>query len=189
MEDILGRTVENLPKIAIWTGLWTAAYFLFTRFEFLLLVSLRLYFFQKSLYKHTIHPNNVIVMEKDSALTLGNLLQSFQMDLESVLFFHFLNLVVYRLSRISSTYETLPKTKKADWNIRLVSQLHAILICALSFPLLFDEHLLSDKVFSYSSYSSNVYCIATGSLSLLSLLSLSFSLISLFPSSFLLLIS
>jgi hypothetical protein len=65
-------------------------------------------------------------------------------------------------SYIPKVYGKLGKKKQVQWNIRVVSLFHALLICFLAFVLLNDQTLSRDRLFAYTEFAGNVYSIACG---------------------------
>jgi hypothetical protein len=59
-------------------------------------------------------------------------------------------------------FNALDKPRRAQWHLRIVSMAHALLICALSVPLLFDDTFVADPLFGYDYYSGSVYAVACG---------------------------
>jgi len=51
---------------------------------------------------------------------------------------------------------------RLNWNMRLVSVVHAVVIVILSFPLVFDPVLEADHIFGVTPAAINVIQIATG---------------------------
>lgn len=64
-------------------------------------------------------------------------------------------------SKISS-YNTLPKRTRINFDIHVVSQVQCLLIVALAFPAFFDPVLQTDHLFAYSPYGGLVYAFAVG---------------------------
>ncbi|KAI8598344.1 TLC domain-containing protein [Dissophora ornata] len=60
------------------------------------------------------------------------------------------------------TYPKLQGAKKLNWDVHVVSSVHAISIVILSAPLLWNETLMKDKVFGYDYYAGQVYAVACG---------------------------
>ncbi|KAF9967622.1 hypothetical protein BGZ70_008833 [Mortierella alpina] len=61
-----------------------------------------------------------------------------------------------------NTYPQLAKAKKLNWDVHVVSSVHAIAIVLLSTPLLWNETLMQNKIFGYDFYAGQVYAIACG---------------------------
>ena len=59
-------------------------------------------------------------------------------------------------------YRTLPKRTQLNFDIHVVSQVQAILILALSFPLFTDSVLKADRVYGYTPYGGFVSAMAMG---------------------------
>ncbi|KAF9975036.1 hypothetical protein BGZ73_001443 [Actinomortierella ambigua] len=77
------------------------------------------------------------------------------------------SLIVQTSQRLSpyffpKTYPQLRHSQQLNWDVHVVSTVHATTIVALSVPLLFHEGLLQDKVFGYDTYAGNVYAVACG---------------------------
>ncbi|KAG0024367.1 hypothetical protein BGZ81_007738 [Podila clonocystis] len=76
--------------------------------------------------------------------------------------------VIVQLSQLVSTAlfpETYPKlmgTKRLNWDVHVVSTVHAITIVILATPLLWNETLLQDKIFGYDFHAGQVYAVACG---------------------------
>ncbi|GJJ73638.1 hypothetical protein EMPS_05996 [Entomortierella parvispora] len=60
------------------------------------------------------------------------------------------------------TYPKLLGTKKLNWDVHVVSTVHAVSIVLLSAPLLWNEALLQNKIFGYDFYGGQVYAVACG---------------------------
>ncbi|KAG0332883.1 hypothetical protein BG004_001063 [Podila humilis] len=60
------------------------------------------------------------------------------------------------------TYPKLTGSKRLNWDVHVVSTVHAVTIVILSAPLLWNETLLSDKIFGYDFYAGQVYAVACG---------------------------
>ncbi|KAG0358180.1 DUF887-domain-containing protein [Gamsiella multidivaricata] len=60
------------------------------------------------------------------------------------------------------TYPKLQGAKKLNWDVHVVSSVHAITIVLLSAPLLWNETLIKNKVFGYDFYAGQVYAVACG---------------------------
>ncbi|KAF9111008.1 hypothetical protein BGX27_005514 [Mortierella sp. AM989] len=61
-----------------------------------------------------------------------------------------------------ATYPKLLGARKLNWDVHVVSSVHAIVIVFLSVPLLWNETLLKDKIFGYDFYPGQVYAVACG---------------------------
>lgn len=51
---------------------------------------------------------------------------------------------------------------QANWNVRVVSLVHAVLVCIWTLPVLMDPVVQEDKVFGYSRLGSYLYATSTG---------------------------
>lgn len=65
-------------------------------------------------------------------------------------------------SKSSKTYNSLTKSQKYQWSIHAVSQIHSVLVVALSIPLLSDPVLATDYVRAFTPYSSQVHAMTCG---------------------------
>lgn len=63
---------------------------------------------------------------------------------------------------IPNTYCKLTKKRQVQWNIRIVSLIHAVAISTLALMLWNDKVLSKDRLFSYTPFAGNVYAIACG---------------------------
>jgi len=79
--------------------------------------------------------------------------------------------IVWLILHVLSHYASLaifPKTygglgpKQPFWNIRVVSTIHAVLVCFLAVPLLTDEVLQKDVLYGRTDMSNLLTCIAAG---------------------------
>lgn len=82
----------------------------------------------------------------------------------SVLFWTVLQLISFYLTpRIfGKYYSALDERRRAQWHVRSVSVVHAIVSVCLALPLLFDEELRSDMIFGFSDYAAWVHTIPCG---------------------------
>ncbi|KAF9415757.1 hypothetical protein BGZ94_010404 [Podila epigama] len=77
------------------------------------------------------------------------------------------SIIVQLSQRFSSivfpdTYPKLVGAKRLNWDVHVVSTVHAVTIVLLSAPLLWNETLLQDKIFGYDYNAGQVYAIACG---------------------------
>ncbi|KAJ1892869.1 hypothetical protein LPJ66_006090 [Kickxella alabastrina] len=80
--------------------------------------------------------------------------------------------VLFQLLRLSSNalsslvfgtkFDSLSARQKYDWGIRLVSQVHAILVVVLAIPIFFKEELIEDTIYGFNEYAGWVYTIICG---------------------------
>ncbi|KAF9924864.1 hypothetical protein FBU30_005237 [Linnemannia zychae] len=61
-----------------------------------------------------------------------------------------------------ATYPKLHGSKKLNWDVHVVSTVHAVVIVMLAAPLLWNENLLQNKIFGYEHYAGQVYAICCG---------------------------
>ncbi|KAF9350378.1 hypothetical protein BGX26_011429 [Mortierella sp. AD094] len=61
-----------------------------------------------------------------------------------------------------ATYPKLQGAKKLNWDVHVVSTVHAITIVFLAAPLLWNETLMKNKIFGYDYYAGQVYSVACG---------------------------
>lgn len=71
---------------------------------------------------------------------------------------------IYKLSRPISgklfpMYNSFKQITKINWDIHVVSSVHAIVISFLAIPLLFDTAIIQDKLFGYSYEAGKSYYI------------------------------
>lgn len=64
--------------------------------------------------------------------------------------------------KVCKGYNALSKRTQVNFDIHVVSQVQAILILVLSFPLFFDKTLDADHIYGYTPYSGLVAALATG---------------------------
>ncbi|ORZ29668.1 TLC domain-domain-containing protein [Catenaria anguillulae PL171] len=60
------------------------------------------------------------------------------------------------------TYPRLPKLKRLDWDVHVVSSVHAVAIVLLVWPNLSDPVLLADRVFGYTHRAGTAYAVSCG---------------------------
>lgn len=82
--------------------------------------------------------------------------------LVSAVFFHFVHVASYYLSFSSKHFRKLDEPRKVSWATHIVSAVHAGLICPLSLPIFFDNHLSQDRFFGFTPYSQYVYALSCG---------------------------
>ncbi|KAJ2162347.1 hypothetical protein GGF46_000711 [Coemansia sp. RSA 552] len=80
--------------------------------------------------------------------------------------------VLFQLLRLSSSplsslifgakFDALTARQKYDWGVRVVSQVHAIVVVILSVPIFFKEELRNDSLYGFDSYAAWVYTIVCG---------------------------
>ncbi|KAF9212234.1 hypothetical protein CPC16_001041 [Podila verticillata] len=76
--------------------------------------------------------------------------------------------VIVQLSQLVSaslfpeTYPKLMGSKRLNWDVHVVSTVHAITIVVLATPLLWNETLLQDRIFGYDFHAGQVYAVACG---------------------------
>ncbi|KAJ9088902.1 hypothetical protein DSO57_1018299 [Entomophthora muscae] len=82
----------------------------------------------------------------------------------SIVSFHAVYLLGGLISRywFENVYEDLSAKEKIVWRVKIVSFVHAVAISILAYPLLFDPHLMKNKVFGYTTYSGDVYAVTCG---------------------------
>ncbi|KAJ3008947.1 hypothetical protein HKX48_008257 [Thoreauomyces humboldtii] len=81
----------------------------------------------------------------------------------STLACHVIHTLSHRISlRYSSHYARLSPPKQADWNMHVVSSVHATLITLAALPIFGMESLSTDKVLAYDPYAGEVYAVAAG---------------------------
>ncbi|KAG0280389.1 hypothetical protein BGZ95_010302 [Linnemannia exigua] len=61
-----------------------------------------------------------------------------------------------------ATYPKLQGSKKLNWDVHVVSTVHAIVIVTLAAPLLWNENLTQNKIFGYEYYAGQVYAVCCG---------------------------
>ncbi|KAI9190358.1 hypothetical protein H9P43_001792 [Blastocladiella emersonii ATCC 22665] len=61
-----------------------------------------------------------------------------------------------------TAYRQLSPIKRLDWDVHVVSSVHALVIVSLVFPLLSDPVLNASKVFGYTHAAGTAYAIACG---------------------------
>ncbi|KAJ2710213.1 hypothetical protein H4R19_003858 [Coemansia spiralis] len=59
-------------------------------------------------------------------------------------------------------FDALTPRQKYDWGIRVVSQVHALVVVVLAVPIFFKEELLRDTIYGFDNYSAWVYTIVCG---------------------------
>ncbi|KAJ2449385.1 hypothetical protein GGF42_004786 [Coemansia sp. RSA 2424] len=79
---------------------------------------------------------------------------------------------LFQLLRLSSNafsslvfgakFDSLTSRQKYDWGIRVVSQVHAIVVILLAIPIFFKQELIDDKLFGFNSYAAWVYSVVCG---------------------------
>ena len=62
----------------------------------------------------------------------------------------------------SKSYRTMTSFQQFDWNVHIISFIHAIVISLLAIPILQDPVLESNRIFGYSHYAGTVYAITCG---------------------------
>ncbi|KAJ1734564.1 hypothetical protein LPJ72_002290 [Coemansia sp. Benny D160-2] len=79
-------------------------------------------------------------------------------------FSHIIRLLSNTLSSwvFGKKFNVLTPRQKYDWGVRVVSQVHAVLVVILSVPILFKEELIKDTLYGFDSYSAWVYSIVCG---------------------------
>lgn len=81
----------------------------------------------------------------------------------TAIFYHAIYLVSsFASPKLCQGYNSLSKRTKINFDIHVVSQVQAILILILSFPLFFDKTLNEDRVYSYTPYGGFVNALALG---------------------------
>ncbi|KAJ2866995.1 hypothetical protein GGH94_001162 [Coemansia aciculifera] len=76
---------------------------------------------------------------------------------------------LFQLLRLSSNtlsslvfgekFDSLTARQKYDWGVRVVSQVHAIVVVLLAIPIFFKQELIDDKLFGFDSYAAWVYTL------------------------------
>ncbi|KAF9120448.1 hypothetical protein BGW39_011373 [Mortierella sp. 14UC] len=61
-----------------------------------------------------------------------------------------------------ATYPKLQGSKKLNWDVHVVSTVHALVIVTLAAPLLWNENLTQNKIFGYEYYAGQVYAVCCG---------------------------
>ncbi|KAJ2735314.1 hypothetical protein IW152_001694 [Coemansia sp. BCRC 34962] len=79
---------------------------------------------------------------------------------------------LFQLLRLSSNmlsslvfgtkFDALTARQKYDWGIRVVSQVHAIVVVLLAIPIFFKQELINDKLFGFDNYAAWVYTLVCG---------------------------
>ncbi|KAJ2026243.1 hypothetical protein H4S03_008668 [Coemansia sp. S3946] len=84
---------------------------------------------------------------------------------------------LFQLLRLSSNtlsslvfgakFDSLTPRQKYDWGVRVVSQVHAIVVVVLAIPIFFKQELINDKLFGFDNYAAWVYflwdiCVSVG---------------------------
>lgn len=65
--------------------------------------------------------------------------------------------------RLSSSYRLkLTPYKQFDWDVHVVSLVHALVVSVLALPLFWDPQLVGDRLFGYSKYGGDVYALTSG---------------------------
>ncbi|KAJ2687904.1 hypothetical protein IWW39_002595 [Coemansia spiralis] len=59
-------------------------------------------------------------------------------------------------------FDALTARQKYDWGIRVVSQVHAIVVVLLAIPIFFKQELINDKLFGFDNYAAWVYTLVCG---------------------------
>jgi hypothetical protein len=100
----------------------------------------------------------------ESTLGLTKIRSHYQLMLITPIVYHVIYLVGGKLSSllVPQTYNKYTAYEKSRWNNHIVSFINSITLCVLSIPVIFDESLATDRVFSYSVGSGNLYAIACG---------------------------
>ncbi|KAF8958822.1 hypothetical protein BGZ46_001888 [Entomortierella lignicola] len=62
-----------------------------------------------------------------------------------------------------ATYPKLQWAKKLNWDVHVVSTVHATTIVFLATPLLWNETLMKDRIFGYDYDAGQIYAVACGS--------------------------
>ncbi|KAJ1941332.1 hypothetical protein DL89DRAFT_253699 [Linderina pennispora] len=80
--------------------------------------------------------------------------------------------VAFQLLRLSSNtmssivfgkkFDSLTARQQYDWGIRVVSQVHAIVVVIMSIPIFFNKVLLEDTLYGFDHYPACVYTIVCG---------------------------
>ncbi|KAJ2078768.1 hypothetical protein H4R24_004238 [Coemansia sp. RSA 988] len=80
--------------------------------------------------------------------------------------------VMFQLLRLSSNalsslvlgarFDVLTPRQKYDWGIRVVSQVHAIIVVIFAVPIFFKKELSTDTLYGFNSYAAGVYTIVCG---------------------------
>ncbi|KAJ1948583.1 hypothetical protein FBU59_001526 [Linderina macrospora] len=80
--------------------------------------------------------------------------------------------VAFQLLRLTSNtvssivfgkkFDSLTARQKYDWGIRVVSQVHAIVVVIMSIPIFFNKVLLEDTLYGFDHYPACVYTIVCG---------------------------
>ncbi|KAJ2841771.1 hypothetical protein IWW36_006144, partial [Coemansia brasiliensis] len=76
-------------------------------------------------------------------------------------FFQLLRLSSNALSSLvfGAKFDSLTARQKYDWGIRVVSQVHALVVVVLAIPIFFKEELLRDTLYGFDNYAAWVYTI------------------------------
>ncbi|KAG0290448.1 hypothetical protein BGZ96_006071 [Linnemannia gamsii] len=61
-----------------------------------------------------------------------------------------------------ATYPKLQGSKKLNWDVHVVSTVHALTIVALATPIFWNENLTQNKIFGYEFYAGQVYAVCCG---------------------------
>ncbi|KAJ2134824.1 hypothetical protein EV180_007330, partial [Coemansia sp. RSA 518] len=80
--------------------------------------------------------------------------------------------IVFQLLRLSSNtlsslvfgakFDSLSARQKYDWGIRVVSQVHAIIVVVLAVPVFFKEELRRDTLYGFNDHAAQLYTIVCG---------------------------
>ncbi|KAJ1733074.1 hypothetical protein LPJ61_001743 [Coemansia biformis] len=80
--------------------------------------------------------------------------------------------VLFQALRLSSStlsslvfgakFDALSARQKYDWGIRVVSQVHAIVVVVFAIPIFFKEELIKDTLYGFDNYTAWVYTIVCG---------------------------
>ncbi|KAJ1961826.1 hypothetical protein GGI12_003024 [Dipsacomyces acuminosporus] len=80
--------------------------------------------------------------------------------------------VLFQVLRLSSDtlsslvfgkkFDSLAPRQKYDWGIRVVSQVHAIIVVVAAIPIFFSKTLTADTIYGFDEYAGWVYTIVCG---------------------------
>ncbi|KAJ2721364.1 hypothetical protein GGI07_004034 [Coemansia sp. Benny D115] len=78
--------------------------------------------------------------------------------------FHIVRLLSTPLSSLvfGKRFDILTARQKYDWAVRVVSQVHAIIVVLLAVPIFFEKELVADTLYGFSDYAAWVYSIICG---------------------------
>lgn len=72
------------------------------------------------------------------------------------------HLATFLSPRLCKGYNSLSRRTQVNFDIHVVSQVQALLILTLSFPLFFDKTLAADRIYGYTPYAGFICALAIG---------------------------